>query len=59
MNTQVNRPTVVVGIDGSDSALRAARWGAAEARRRRALLRLVSASGWEADQVAHPALGGA
>lgn len=49
---------VVVGIDGSDSALRAVRWAAAEARRRGALLRLVSAFGWEADQVAHPTLVG-
>jgi nucleotide-binding universal stress UspA family protein len=37
-----HRP-VVVGIDGSDSALRAVRWGAAEAVRRRARLRLVIA----------------
>lgn len=33
--------TVVVGIDGSSSALRAARWAAAEASRRSARLRLV------------------
>ncbi|MHA6783244.1 universal stress protein [Pseudonocardia saturnea] len=56
MNTQQIRPTVVVGVDGSDSALRAVRWGAAEAGRRRALLRLVTAFGWEADRVVHAAL---
>jgi nucleotide-binding universal stress UspA family protein len=37
------RRPVVVGIDGSESALRAVRWGAAEAQRRRAGLRLVIA----------------
>lgn len=56
MNTQQIRPTVVVGVDGSASALRAVRWGAAEAGRRRALLRLVTAFGWEADRVVHAAL---
>ena len=56
MNAQHIRPTVVVGVDGSHSALRAVRWGAAEAGRRRARLRLVTAFGWEADQVVHPEL---
>jgi len=42
MNTMMNRP-VVVGIDGSDSALRAVHWAADEARRRKAALRLVHA----------------
>lgn len=35
--------TVVAGVDGSDAALRAARWAAAEARRRGVALRLVLA----------------
>jgi len=56
MNTQQIRPAVVVGVDGSQSALRAVRWGAAEARRRRARLRLVTAFGWGTDQVVHPEL---
>jgi nucleotide-binding universal stress UspA family protein len=43
MDTQLHRPTVVVGVDGSDHALRAVRWGAAEAERRRVPLRLVTA----------------
>lgn len=42
MNTKPSRQ-VVVGIDGSDSALRAVRWAAEEARRREGGLRLVHA----------------
>lgn len=42
MNTMPGR-RVVVGIDGSDSALRATCWAAEEARRRKAGLRLVHA----------------
>jgi nucleotide-binding universal stress UspA family protein len=38
---------VVVGIDGSHSALRAVRWAAAEAARRKAVLRLVTAHPWD------------
>jgi nucleotide-binding universal stress UspA family protein len=45
MDAQNARRTVVVGVDGSESALRAVRWGAAEAARRQAPLRLVTASG--------------
>ncbi|MEJ3653283.1 universal stress protein [Actinomycetes bacterium KLBMP 9759] len=45
---QAARP-VVVGVDGSEQALRAVRWAAAEAARRRAPLRLVSAFGWAED----------
>jgi nucleotide-binding universal stress UspA family protein len=57
MTAPTNRP-VVVGIDGSDSALAAARWGAAEARRRNAALRLVTAFPWTRDLVVgNPALG--
>jgi nucleotide-binding universal stress UspA family protein len=49
----------VVGIDGSASALTAARWGAVEARRRAAPLRLVTAVRWTHDAVAEvPGLGG-
>lgn len=42
----MNARTVVVGIDGSDEALDAVRWAAAEAVRRRAALRLVGAVDW-------------
>ena len=45
MSTQHGR-TVVVGVDGSDEAVRAVRFGAAEAARRRVPLRLVHAFGW-------------
>lgn len=37
---------IVVGVDGSDSALEAVRWAAREAGRRRARLRVVGVSGW-------------
>ncbi len=43
---------VVVGVDGSASATRAVRWGAAEAARRRTGLRLVNAFAWTVDDVA-------
>lgn len=39
------RRTVVVGVDGSEDALQAVRWGAAEAGRRHVPLRLVIAFG--------------
>lgn len=42
---QAGRP-VVVGVDGSASALEAARWAAREAHRRRVPLRLVGAFVW-------------
>ena len=42
--------TVVVGIDGSDSALMAVRWAAAEAVRRNVPLRVVTAFVWNQDQ---------
>jgi nucleotide-binding universal stress UspA family protein len=42
---------VVVGVDGSDSALSAVRWAAAEAGRRGAPLRLVTASPWTRDGI--------
>lgn len=45
MNATPVRP-VLVGIDGSPSALAAARWAAREAAFRRAPLRLVTAFGW-------------
>jgi nucleotide-binding universal stress UspA family protein len=52
-----DRP-VVVGVDGSDSALDAARWAAAEAQRRSAPLRLVTAYPWTRDRVVGvPGLG--
>jgi nucleotide-binding universal stress UspA family protein len=43
--------TVVVGIDGSESALEAVRWGAAEAVRRNVALRVVTAMAWNQDNV--------
>ena len=50
--------TVVVGIDGSESALRAVRWAAAEASRHRVPLRVVTAFEWTHDHpVGHIALG--
>lgn len=56
--TQAHRP-VVAGVDGSDIALRAATWAAAEAARRRVALRLVTAFGWVDEHPAgHPAAGG-
>lgn len=45
MHAQLHRRTVVVGVDGSDQALHAVRWGAAEAERWRVPLRLVTAFG--------------
>jgi nucleotide-binding universal stress UspA family protein len=41
-----SRETVLVGVDGSQPALRAVRWAAAEARRRHAALRVINAFGW-------------
>jgi nucleotide-binding universal stress UspA family protein len=58
MTAPTSRP-VVVGIDGSDSAMAAARWAAAEAERRDAPLRLVTAFPWTQDVVAgNPAVSG-
>jgi nucleotide-binding universal stress UspA family protein len=54
----VHRRTVIVGVDGSAEALRAARWAVPEARRRGATLRLVSALDQTDDLVIDwPALG--
>ena len=54
MDAQHSERTVVVGVDGSDSALQAVRWAAAEAGRRRVPLRLVFAFPWSDDVVAGP-----
>ena len=51
MNPQLTQRPVVVGVDGSDPALRAVRWAAAEASRRGAELRLVTAFDWAEDRV--------
>ena len=52
------RRTVLVGIDGSAAALRAVRWAVPEARRRRAVLHLVTALAWTEDRlVGLPGLG--
>ncbi len=49
---------VVVGVDGSPSALRAVEWAVAEAGRRKVGLRLVTAFTWKPDNVVgNPALG--
>jgi nucleotide-binding universal stress UspA family protein len=48
---QVRRP-VVVGVDGSQSAMAAVRWGVAEAARLRSPLRLILAFAWMVDDVA-------
>jgi nucleotide-binding universal stress UspA family protein len=46
MNEQQAGPVVLVGVDGSDEALRAVRWAAAEADRRQLPLRLAHAFTW-------------
>lgn len=46
------RRTVIVGVDGSAEALRAVRWAVPEARRRQAVLRLVTALAWSEDWLA-------
>jgi nucleotide-binding universal stress UspA family protein len=52
------RRTVVVGVDGSAQALRAVRWAVPEARRRKAVLRLITAFAWTDDQlVGLPGIG--
>jgi nucleotide-binding universal stress UspA family protein len=51
MDAQHAALRVVVGVDGSQSALRAVRWAAAEAARRRVPLRVVTAFAWYQD---HP-----
>lgn len=51
MDAQRGR-AVVVGVDGSESAMGAVRWGAAEAARLRSPLRLVIAFAWTVDAVA-------
>ena len=54
------RRAVVVGVDGSAQALRAVRWAVPEARRRRAVLRLITALAWTNDQMAGlPGMGAA
>jgi len=49
MSGQRMQRTVVVGVDGSQEALRAVRWAAVEARRWGVPLRLVNAAGWVVD----------
>ena len=52
------RRTVVVGVDGSPQALRAVRWAVPEARRRQAVLQLVTALAWTEDPLDElPGLG--
>lgn len=49
--TDQHRATVVVGVDGSERATEAVRWGAAEAARHGVALRLVAAVHGAADRV--------
>ncbi|HEY4421553.1 MAG TPA: universal stress protein [Pseudonocardia sp.] len=49
MSTGQRGGTIVVGVDGSEPALQAVRWAAAEAVRRRVPLRVVTAFGWIPD----------
>jgi len=51
MNVEDARRKVVVGVDGSQDALRAVRWAAREAVRRRAELHLVAAVLWSDDHL--------
>lgn len=51
MDTRHPGRTVVVGVDGSESALQAVRWAAAEAARRKVPLRVVTAFAWNQDHV--------
>jgi len=52
------RDRIVVGVDGSERAVQAVRWAAAEAARRRLPLRLVAAHAWPAGGfVGDPGLG--
>jgi nucleotide-binding universal stress UspA family protein len=54
MNGQRARQHVMVGVDGSDDALRAVRWGAQEAGRLGVPLRLVNAFAWDDDRATGP-----
>ena len=58
MNTSRTAPTVLVGVDGSKDALRAVRWAAPEAQRRRLPLRLVHAFAWVAEPDSEVLTGG-
>ncbi|HXT46213.1 MAG TPA: universal stress protein [Pseudonocardiaceae bacterium] len=58
MQAQQTRRAVVVGVDGSQSALTAVRWAAREASRRRLPLRLVHAFSWpNTRHIGDPGLG--
>ncbi|MDT7652132.1 MAG: hypothetical protein QOI36_3538, partial [Pseudonocardiales bacterium] len=58
MNAEHAGRTVVVGVDGSEPALQAVRWAAAEAARRRIPLRVVTAFAWTHDRaLGHVRLG--
>lgn len=54
MDAEQIRRTVLVGVDGSPSAVRAVRWGAAEATRRKVPLQLVTVFGWAVDPAGEP-----
>ena len=54
MDEEQIRRTVLVGVDGSPSAVRAVRWGAAEAARRGVPLQLITVFGWASDPTGEP-----
>lgn len=55
VSVQACRWPITVGVDGSERALRAVRWGASEAARRGVPLRLVTAFGWLPERpITHP-----
>lgn len=58
-NPRKSSPPVVVGVDGSSSALDATRWAAREAARRGTSVRLISAFTWfDSRHIGEPGLGG-
>jgi nucleotide-binding universal stress UspA family protein len=57
MSALQDQRRIVVGVDGSQEALRAVRWATTEAKRRRGVLRLVTAVDWTELAVDLPGTG--